>query len=138
MARQSQSNSDIQALITSFSNDLELLVRRTTLEQVVATLGAQLGAPQKRGPGRPKTASTSGFKPSVKRGPGGRRTPDYLVKMSESLLTHVKQHPGQRGEQIAAALKTDVGTMRLPMKKLIAAKKIKTQGNRRGMTYTAA
>jgi hypothetical protein len=138
MAKQPNFNPDIQALISSFSNDLELIVRRATLEQVVATLGAQLGVTTKRGPGRPRTASTSGFKPIVKRGPGGRRSPEYLIKLSESLLAHVKQHPGQRGEQIAAALKTDVGTMRLPMKKLIAAKKIKTKGNRRGMTYLPA
>jgi hypothetical protein len=32
--------------------------------------------------------------------------------MSDALFAHVKANPGQRGEQIAAALKTDVGTMR--------------------------
>ena len=58
--------------------------------------------------------------------------------MSESLLAYVKKNPGQRGEQIAAALKTDVGTMRAPMKILIAKKKVRTKGQRRGMTYSAA
>ncbi|MBL8859250.1 MAG: hypothetical protein JNL28_12135 [Planctomycetes bacterium] len=138
MARQPNVNAEIQTLITNFTNELELIVRESTLQQVLATLGEQLsvGTP-KRGPGRPKGAAKTGFKQSVKRGPGGRRSPDYLIKMSESLLAHVQSNPGQRGEQIAAALKTDVGTMRLPMQKLIAAKKIKTKGNRRGMTYTA-
>jgi len=36
------------------------------------------------------------------------------------------------------ALGIAVGTMRLPMKKLTAAKKVKTKGQRRGMTYAAA
>jgi len=41
-------------------------------------------------------------------------------------------------EQIAELLRTDTKTMRLPMQKLIADKKIRTKGNRRGMTYFAA
>lgn len=68
----------------------------------------------------------------------GRRSAEHVEQMSETLLLHVQRNPGQRGEQIAAALQTDVGTMRLPMKKLIAEKKIKTKGQRRGMTYFAA
>lgn len=54
----------------------------------------------------------------------------------DKLLPYVKANPGQRGEQIAAALKTNVGIMRGPMKALIAAKKIVTKGQRRGMTYS--
>jgi hypothetical protein len=67
--------------------------------------------------------------------PRGRRGSQNADAMSEQLLTYVMEHPGQRGEQIAAALRTDVGTMRSPMKKLIAANKVKTRGQRRGMTY---
>jgi len=47
---------------------------------------------------------------------GGQRDPGSLDEMSGTLLAHVKSNPGQRGE-IAEALGTDVGTMRLPMKK---------------------
>jgi hypothetical protein len=57
--------------------------------------------------------------------------------MSDTLLAHVKANPGQRGEQIAAALKTDVTTMRRPMQTLIAARKVSTKGQRRGTTYYA-
>ena len=66
-----------------------------------------------------------------------RRSAVNLEEMSESLLTHVAHNPGQRGEQIAAALGTDVTTMRRPMKQLIADRKIKTKGQRRGMCYFA-
>jgi hypothetical protein len=67
--------------------------------------------------------------------PRGRRSAQNSDAMSEQLLTYVMDHPGQRGEQIAAALRTDVSVMRSPMKKLIAANKVKTRGQRRGMTY---
>jgi hypothetical protein len=67
--------------------------------------------------------------------PRGRRSSQGHDAMADQLLNYVMEHPGQRGEQIAAALRTDVGTMRPPMKKLIAANKIKTRGQRRGMTY---
>jgi len=55
--------------------------------------------------------------------------------MRERLLAHVRSNPGQRGDQIAEALGTDVGTMRLPMRALIGEKKVRTTGQRRGTTY---
>ena len=54
-----------------------------------------------------------------------------------ALLTYVKDHPGQRGEQIAAALGTDSKSVRPAMQRLLADKKVKTRGQRRGMTYAA-
>lgn len=68
---------------------------------------------------------------------GGKRTAADLEAFSDQLLAHVKTNPGARGEQIAAALGTEVGTMRLPMQKLIAAKKVKVKGRKRGTQYFA-
>jgi hypothetical protein len=66
---------------------------------------------------------------------GRRRSSQDHAALSQTLLAHVREHPGQRGEQIAAALRTDVGTMRPSMKQLIADGEVKTRGQRRGMTY---
>jgi len=139
MARTAKKNSDIQSLVADFAEQLTQLVRRSALEQVQSTLGDLVrgvgGAPRAGGrPGR-KPGRKPGRPAGGKR---GRRSAQDMAAMSDSLLAYVKKNPGQRGEQIAAALKTDVGTMRMPMKLLIAKKRVKTKGQRRGMTYTAA
>lgn len=133
------SNSDIQALVNAFASQLSQVVRRAALEQVAAALGGgggEVPGPFKRGPGRPKGSRNVAAVAHAK-GKRVRRSSVDLQAMSDALLAHVKAHPGQRGEQIAAALNTDVGTMRKPMKLLIAQKLVKTQGQRRGMTYSA-
>jgi hypothetical protein len=130
-----KSNSDIDALVASFASDLSLLVRRMALEQVMTALGGDGAAPARRGPGRPKGSTNAAPSAPKELGKRVRRSAEDLAGMSDALLAHVKANPGQRGEIIAAALRTDVGTMRKPMKLLIAKKLVKTQGQRRGMTY---
>lgn len=64
-----------------------------------------------------------------------RRSAEDIDAMGKKLLAYVTKHPGQRGEQIAKALGTDVGKMRKPMKSL--GYLIRTKGKRRGTTYFA-
>lgn len=134
--------SDLQVLIEQFAAQVQAIAKKAALEEVLATLGGQVSAPRKRGPGRPKgsgakpaATAKAGIKPIRK---GTRRSAEDVEAMGATLLSHVKANPGQRGEQIAAALRSDVGTIRLPMQALIAAKKITTRGQRRGMTYYVA
>lgn len=57
---------------------------------------------------------------------------------SESLLQYVRKNPGQRGEQISAALGTTSDAMRPVMKKLIESGQVKVKGERRATSYSAA
>lgn len=63
-----------------------------------------------------------------------RARPEARVD-AQAVLAQVQAHPGQRGEEIAAALATDSKSMRPVMRRLIDSKKVKTRGQRRGMTY---
>jgi hypothetical protein len=54
----------------------------------------------------------------------------------ETLLAYIRTNPGLRGEQIAGALGTDAKTMRPVMRELIAERRVRTQGERRGMMYS--
>lgn len=64
-------------------------------------------------------------------------TPPSSKQLHEQLLAHVTANPGQRGDQIAQAVGSDVGTIRPVMRKLIEAKSVRTEVQRRGMTYHA-
>jgi hypothetical protein len=99
---------------------------RSALDEVRSTLSACLSLNGVNVAPRSAPAST-----------GGRRSSEDVERMSGNLLDYVAKNPGQRGEQIAATLGTDVVTMRLPMKKLIAENKIKTTGEKRGTKYYA-
>ena len=142
-------NDSIQALVADFTAQLTAIVRRSVLEQVLESLEGHLGTAPSTGArrGRPKgsknapkaVAAGASAAPAARLPKtSGRRTNESMEQSSAALLDYVTKNPGQRGEQIAKALRTDVGTMRLPMKKLIADKKVRTQGQRRGMTYYAA
>jgi len=57
---------------------------------------------------------------------------------ADALLAFITAHPGSRGEQIAAELGTDTKVIRPVMHRLIDERKVKTKGQRRGMTYHPA
>ena len=69
--------------------------------------------------------------------PRARRSSAETEDLAEMLLSYVRGNPGQRSEQIAAALATDTDSLRPVMKRLISEGKVATEGQRRGMTYSA-
>ena len=64
-----------------------------------------------------------------------RRSPEDLAKLQASILAAVKAKPGQRLEELGRAMKTDTGVLKRPVAMLVASKKLKTQGKKRGTKY---
>lgn len=55
----------------------------------------------------------------------------------EALLSHVRQHPGQRGEEIARVFGTDTASVRPVMKGLIQKGLVRAEGQARATSYAA-
>jgi hypothetical protein len=123
---------DIRSLVDQFTTDITAATRRIALQELLAKLNGVVSAPKRRGPGRPRGARTG------KRGRPGKFTPEQLQKHGASILALVKKSPGARSEQLSAAMKMDAATLRIPLKALIEAKKIKVKGQKRGTQYFAA
>jgi hypothetical protein len=123
----------IRTLVENFANELSQVMRRATLEEVHAKLSLAFGdvsAPKQRGPSRPRATVSKGvlrMKPAGKRGRPGKFTPEQLEKHGASILALLKKSPGARSEQVSAAMRMDAATLRIPLKALIAAKKVRVR-----------
>jgi hypothetical protein len=86
---------------------------------------AQIAAKPAKGPA-PKRAQ---------RAAGEKRPPAELAKLTDKLGDYIKANPGKRMEAIGKALGMPTKELNLPIKKLLAVKKIKTQGHKRATQY---
>jgi hypothetical protein len=68
---------------------------------------------------------------------GEKRSPQALDALETKFHTFVAKHPGLRIEQINAKLGTSTSELALPIRRLIAAKAIRTMGAKRSTKYFA-
>ena len=143
-------------MIESFAADISAVVRRKALEAVASVLGNGAAAPRLKSgepAGRAHAAPRAKAAPSarsaaaspratapkkVARAPGAKRPPAELVKLTEKLASYIQANPGARMEAIAKAIATPTRDLNLPVKKLLAAKKIRVQGHKRATEYFPA
>ena len=142
-------------MIESFAANISAVVRRKAIEAVATALGnggAVTRIKLTEHAGRTSAAAAPGVKavPSAKaavskaatrkapRAPGAKRPPGELVKLTEKLGAYIQANPGARMEAIAKALSTPTRDLNLPVKKLLAAKKIRVQGHKRATEYFPA
>jgi hypothetical protein len=141
-------NQEIRSRIDAFLAEMSELVKESALEAVHAALSVS-GA-GRRGPGRPRGSRNRGLgrPPKAGRARTGRprraakgrrirRSSEELAKIGARVLTQVRSKAGQRLEEIGRALKTDTAVLKKPIADLLKAKKLKTQGRKRGTKYFA-
>jgi predicted transcriptional regulator len=115
-------NRRVQNVIDDFVEKLTQIARETAAQVVLGGLG-----PIK------KAATTR----TVVNGHGAKRSSESLEAMQTKVLTFITRHPGLRIEEINRELGTTTKDLALPMRKLVAAKTLKTKGQRRATTYFA-
>ncbi|HVY45674.1 MAG TPA: DNA-binding protein [Minicystis sp.] len=71
------------------------------------------------------------------RNPGAKRSPDELAALIERLFRHVRANPGATMETIAAGMHAETRVLTLPMRKLVAARRVSTRGQKRATRYFA-
>lgn len=121
--------SGLRARVDAFVADLTHIIRAEALEAVRQALGAS-AAPAPR---RTRKAA-----PAARKGRGRiRRSSEDLEGLASALHSHVKSNPGQRLEQIGAAMSIDTKELKRPVQLLLGAGSLRTEGQRRGTKYFA-
>jgi hypothetical protein len=154
---------EIRALTEAFTASLASLIRDAALDAVRTALGSGAAAaaiksaaparaaarkkpaaiakkaapaPKKQAKAAPVKKGAAGKKPAApKRAPGAKRPPAELAALVEKLGSYIKGNPGQGIEAIGKALSTATSELTLPIKKLLAAKRIRAEGHKRATRY---
>jgi hypothetical protein len=135
---------EIRSQVDAFVSQLSALVRKAALEAVANAL--REGQPTvQRKPGRavksapqPQEVKKAGrparaAKPVRKK--GEKRSKEELLAVTQRVLEHIRANSGQGVEQIAKELGTSTKELSLPLRKLLAEKKIISKGEKRATKY---
>jgi hypothetical protein len=115
----------VNARVEAFVAEITELARAAAYQALSAGLDTPVAG------GRSVTAAIRGRR-------GGKRTADEIAQMAEAFLAHVTANPGQRMEHIAKELGLPTPELTLPVKKLLADRKLRVEGQKRATQYYLA
>jgi hypothetical protein len=124
---------EIRARLEQFATRLTALIQQSAMSSVEDAFGGS--APARRGRGGRGRAVVAARAPRAKK--GQKRDPGLLEALTEKLGSFIAKNPGLRIEQIGQTLGVATKDLALPVKKLIAAKRVSTKGQKRATTYFA-
>lgn len=128
-------DSEIQARVSAFVRDLEVLVRQAALAAVAQALGGSGSASAARGKGATKSARSNTPKAAAARSKGEKRDPKILARTVDQLLATITKKEGQGIEALAAATGVPSKDLTLPIKKLLKSGAISKTGEKRATKY---
>jgi len=129
-------NRRIQLRINAFAAELTRLVRDAAVQAVEEAL--RLATWQKRAAAATAKASTGKAAAAAAGKRSVKRSAAQVEGISRRLLEHVQKNPGQGIEAIARGLSVSTRTLALPVRKLLAAGKITSSGQKRATRYFPA
>ena len=127
----------LNELVSSFVNDISKLARQAALETLSQALAGVGGTviDDLRLPGGRRGRGKAGAGASARRPKGAKRPSEEIEQLKERVHQYIKDHPGERIEQINGQLGTSTAELSLPLKKLIADGAVRTEGDRRATKY---
>jgi len=134
MAKTRNIESEIRSLVDSFVNEISARVRESALDSLRQAIEGHAAPAARAGrkPGRRAAAA-----PAAPGTPGrrGRKPSAASVQAAADLQAHVSANPGQRLEEIGAALGQDTKGLKGPAARLVRDGILRTEGRRRGTRY---
>lgn len=136
---------EIQALVDTFVADLSQLAKRIAIEQIKAAF--EFGAPSlppysSSASSAPLSAPSTfaltspGATAPAAKGRGRRARDNKDVEgLRDKLVAVITEQPGQRTEDLNAALGTETQQIAPVLRKLVAEQHVRTEGARRGTRY---
>jgi hypothetical protein len=121
---------EIRARLEQFASELTTLIQESAMSRVADAFSGS--TPVRRGR---RTAAAAPAQRVTRGRKGQKRDPQLLEALTEKLGAFIAQNPGLRIEQIGKTLGVATKELALPVKKLIAAKRISTKGQKRATTY---
>lgn len=129
----------IQAAVDTFKSTIQGIAAQHANEVLQATIGGTLAingvAKKPRQVAKPAKAPAATNGHGNGRHHGEKRAPEEIEAKAKIFLDYVTENPGQRIEPISKALNVPTDELKLPIKKLIASKDVKTSGERRATRY---
>ncbi len=126
----------LQTSLATFVDDIELLLRRAAASALEAAIGAQAAAPIGRtltARGAPKNRPERRPKRPLAR--GKKRSPESLARLTGALHAYIRRHKGLGVEAIGKGMGISTRELALPMKKLLAERRVAARGVKRATRY---